>query len=204
MRVFLIAIPVLSGFLAAAHAETPRADPALVEKTVAATFSQAPEAWRARVVQDETQRQCSLSRNEPAPAEAAAIQAREAGTIEYPADGVVIGDWRRGAAIAQNGQGGQFSDAPGVASGGNCYACHQIDPKEISHGTLGPTLAGYGKSRDFGAEAARVVYAKIFNAQATWACSSMPRFGHNRVLNEQQIKDLTAYLMARDSPVNAP
>ena len=54
------------------------------------------------------------------------------------------------------------------------------------------------------AEAARAAYAKIYNPQAVLACSNMPRFGRNHVLNEQQIKDVTAYLMSRESPVNAP
>ena len=105
---------------------------------------------------------------------------------------------------AQNGRGGQFSDKPGTVSGGNCYACHQMDLKEISYGTIGPSLAGYGALRGFKAEAARDAFAKIFNAEAVLACSTMPRFGHNKVLTEQQIKDVTAYLMAPDSPVNTP
>ena len=33
------------------------------------------------------------------------------------------------------------------ANGGNCYACHQIDKKEISFGTIGPSLYQYGKLR---------------------------------------------------------
>jgi sulfur-oxidizing protein SoxX len=31
------------------------------------------------------------------------------------------------------------------ANGGNCYNCHQIDKKEISFGTIGPSLYNYGK-----------------------------------------------------------
>jgi sulfur-oxidizing protein SoxX len=30
----------------------------------------------------------------------------------------------------------------------------------------------------------------------------MPRFGHNRILSEQQIKDVVALLMDPDSPIN--
>jgi L-cysteine S-thiosulfotransferase len=42
----------------------------------------------------------------------------------------------------------------------------------------------------------------VYNAQAYTACSNMPRFGHNGILTEQQIKDVTALLMDPDSPVN--
>jgi sulfur-oxidizing protein SoxX len=34
-----------------------------------------------------------------------------------------------------------------VVNGGNCYNCHQIDKKEISYGTIGPSLYNYGKIR---------------------------------------------------------
>ena len=177
-------------------------DPARVDQAIAATFAHVPAGWETRVAQDETQRICSLRRNEPSVAEAEAINAREAKGVVVPAQ--VMGDWKRGEAIAQNGQGGQFSDPPGTASGGNCYACHQMAPAEISYGTLGPPLVGYGRVREFTAEAARAAYAKVFDAQALVACSNMPRFGHNGILSEQQIKDVVAFLFAKDSPVNAP
>jgi sulfur-oxidizing protein SoxX len=32
----------------------------------------------------------------------------------------------------------------------------------------------------------------------------MPRFGHNGVLSEEQIKDVVAYLFDPESPVNKP
>ena len=34
------------------------------------------------------------------------------------------------------------------------------------------------------------------------ACSNMPRFGANKVLNEKQIQDLVALLFDPESPVN--
>ena len=201
MRVLLVAALVAAP---CAWAQTPRVSQDQVEKVVAATFAGAAPEWRSRLKQDETQRICSTTRGNPSKAQAAAIQAREAKSIFFPADGDMMGDWKRGAAIAESGLGGQFSDPPSTVSGGNCYACHQMDPTEISFGTLGPSLAEYGRFHDFSADAARAVYAKIFDPEATLACSNMPRFGHNGILTEQQIKDLTAYLMARDSPVNAP
>jgi sulfur-oxidizing protein SoxX len=181
----------------AAMAQTPP-----VEKIVAETFADAPEAWKSRVVQDETQRLCSLRHNEPTKGEAEAIEAREKASIAIPPD--VMGAWKRGEEIAQNGRGGQFSDPPGTVSGGNCYACHQMAPTELSYGTLGPSLMNYGKVKDFSPAAARDAYAKVFNPQSVAACSTMPRFGRNGVLTEQQIKDVVAYLFDPASPVNAP
>ncbi|MFA5899073.1 MAG: sulfur oxidation c-type cytochrome SoxX [Hyphomicrobium sp.] len=158
--------------------------------------------WEKRLIQDETQALCSHERNMPSAGDAEKIMAREAATIIYPTDGNVVGDWREGEKVAQNGRGGQFSDAPETAHGGNCYACHQLAPAEVSYGTLGPSLAGYGKLHDYGPDAARIAYAKIYNAQATSACSNMPRFGAHEYLTEQQIKDVNAYLFDRESPVN--
>ena len=199
--------PLLLALLLAAPAAQaqplPPADPARVDAAIAATFANAPAAWQPRVTQDDTQRLCSLRRNDPTPAEAQAILARETATLAIPT-GPLLGDWRNGEKIAQNGQGGQFSDAPGTPSGGNCYACHQMAPAEISYGTLGPSLAGYGRLLDFKPEAARAAYAKVYNPQSALACSSMPRFGHNKILTEHQIKDIVAFLFAPESPVNAP
>src|SRR5262249_42907788 len=148
------------------------------------------------------QRLCSLYRNNPPPDVASAMRARAAASLVYPSDGIMIGDWKRGEAIAEDGRGGQFTDPPGRASGGNCYACHRMAPGEVSYGTLGPSLADYGRIRKFSAEAAREVYAKIYNSESVQPCSTMPRFGYHKLLNEQQIKDVTAYLMSPDSPVN--
>ena len=176
--------------------------PASTEAVIAAMWAKAPEDFAARIAQDETQALCTQTRNAPSPAEFEAIVARERKTIVYPADGQVTGDWKRGEKIAQSGAGGQFSDSAATAHGGNCYACHQMDPRELSYGTLGPSLAGYGRNRQSDAAAAKAAFAKIFNSQSVNACSGMPRFGANKFLDEQQIKDVTAYLMDKDSPVN--
>jgi sulfur-oxidizing protein SoxX len=42
----------------------------------------------------------------------------------------------------------------------------------------------------------------VFNPQSVLPCSNMPRFGYHKVLTVEQIKDVTAYLMSPDSPVN--
>ena len=158
--------------------------------------------YRRTVNQDETQRACSLSRNQPSNAEFDKILAREKAAIVFPADGVVLGKWQDGEKVAQIGTGGQFSDSATGPRGGNCYACHQMARVEVSYGTLGPSLQEYGKIRKYSADDAKAAYAKIYNAQSVLPCSNMPRFGHNKFLSEQQMKDVTAYLFDPESPVN--
>ena len=73
---------------------------------------------------------------------------------------------------------------------------------EISYGTIGPSLFQFGKTRGYTEEMRKYVYAKVYNSEAFNACSNMPRFGHNGILTEQQMKDLTALLLDPASPVN--
>lgn len=198
---FIIAAVLLTAAPAWAQ-QAANVEPAVVERIVKSTFPKAPDGWQNRVEQDETQRVCTLTRNEPGKAEAEKILAREQATIVYPADGKVIGDWRDGEKVAQNGRGGQFSDAPGTVSGGNCYGCHQLTAREVSFGTLGPSLRNYGKDRKFDPEEAKATYAKIFNSNSVMPCSNMPRFGYHKVLTEKQIKDVVGLLFDPESPVN--
>ena len=118
-----------------------------------------------------------------------------------PAGGL-MGDWKRAAKVAQNGRGSMWSDKPGEPAGGSCYNCHQLSPKEESFGTLGPSLYRFGAVRGNGPEVQKYVYGKIYNAKAYNLCSNMPRMGHSGTLTEQQIKDLTAYVLDPASPVN--
>jgi sulfur-oxidizing protein SoxX len=177
-------------------------DPARVERAVAAAWRNLPADLQARVEQDETMRLCSQYRNAPPPDVAAAIVAREKKNVAYPADGRFLGDWKKGEASALSGYGGRMGDDAKRGNGGNCYACHQLAPGEISYGTLGPSLLGYGKLKGTGAEAQKEVYARIYNGQATMACSTMPRFGHNGFLTIDEIKDAVAFLLDPNSPVN--
>ncbi|MGL4242909.1 MAG: sulfur oxidation c-type cytochrome SoxX, partial [Beijerinckiaceae bacterium] len=169
---------------------------------VASLWGKAPDAWKQRNTQDETQKICSATNNSPSDAEAKAIVARELAAVKLPADGKVMGDWKRGQQVAQRGSGGQFSDQPDTYRGGNCYACHQLSKQEVSYGTLGPSLQEYGKLKDFKPDEAKAAYAKIYNAQSVLACSNMPRFGHTGFLSEQQMQDVIAYLFDPESPVN--
>ena len=146
---------------------------------------------------------CSAANNAPSAADAKAISAREAGRIEYPADGQLLGDWKKGETIAQSGYGLRFTDYPARnPNGGNCYACHQMTKAEVSYGTIGPSLLEYGKIRKFAEADTRAAYVKIYNSHAAFPCSLMPRFGTSAILTVEQIKDITALLMSPESPVN--
>lgn len=179
-----------------------RAPAATVDAYVKSTFGKTPPEWQARIQPDDSLAACNLHRNDtPSPVSAEIIK-RELAKVTYPADGKFVGNWKEGVKVAENGRGGQFSDPAGTVSGGNCLACHQMDPKELSYGTLGPSLAAYGKERKFDPEEAKNAFTKIFNSQAVVPCSNMPRFGSNKVLSEQQIKDVVGYLFDPESPVN--
>lgn len=174
-----------------------------VEAAIKAAFPNPSPEWQPRLVQDETMMQCSVHENTPPANVFEQIQKREAATITYPEDNKLVGDWKRGERLAQSGYGLRFTDYPARnPNGGNCYACHQLTKQEVSFGTIGPSLLGYGKVRDFTPETTKAVYDKIYNPHATAACSLMPRFGANRVLTLEQIRDLVALLMDPASPVN--
>jgi sulfur-oxidizing protein SoxX len=178
-------------------------DSAKIDAMIAAAFPTAPADWRPRLDQDETMKQCSMHHNLPPKAVGDAIMAREKARIEYPADGQLIGDWKKGEAVAQSGYGLRFTDYPQRQPiGGNCYACHQLTRAEVSYGTIGPSLLNYGKIRNFGEAETKAVYDKIYNAQVSYPCSNMPRLGTHKVLTIEQIKDLVALVMSPDSPVN--
>ncbi len=178
------------------------ADPATVEAYLKSTFGKAPPEWQARIVPDETLQVCNTYHNNVPSAEADKIVKRELAKVVYPADGKLLGDWKAGKKVANNGRGGQFSDKPDTVSGGNCYACHQLEKSEVSYGTLGPSLTNYGKDRKFAPDEIKNAFTKIYDSQAVLACSNMPRFGANKVLSEEQIKDLVALLFDPESPVN--
>jgi sulfur-oxidizing protein SoxX len=182
----------------------PAVDRAKVDATVKAAFPTAPAAWAPRLAPDETMQQCSAHKNVPPKPVAEAIQAREQASIQYPADGKFIGDWKKGEALAQSGFGLRFTDYPpgNRTNGGNCYACHQLSKAEVSYGTIGPSLLAYGRIRNFGEAETKAAYEKIYNPQAAYPCSLMPRLGANKVLTIEQIKDAVALLMSPDSPVN--
>jgi len=158
--------------------------------------------WASRLVQDNLQKACSQTHNKVDKELAAEIQSAAKASVKYPEDGKLLGDWKNGEKIAQDGAGLRYNDKVDAPSGGNCYACHQIDKKELAYGTIGPSLAEYGKLHDFKDDAIKATYDKIYNSHAAVPCSNMPRFGAQGILTIQQIKDVTALLMDKESPVN--
>jgi len=195
-----------AAFLAAAPALAQQPTPAnaaRVDAAIKSAFPKVPEDWRPRLAPDVTMKECTAYGNSPPPAAAEAIQKREAAAIQYPSDGKLMGDWKKGEALAQSGYGLRFTDYPPArTNGGNCYACHQLTKKELSYGTIGPSLQGYGKIRKFSTADIKAVYEKIYNAHVAFPCSNMPRFGANKILTMDQIKDIVALIMSPESPVN--
>jgi sulfur-oxidizing protein SoxX len=183
----------------------PAADDKTFDAMLQAGFRNAGTVTTDRLKQDETQAFCS----DPAKANAAAsakqaeaIEKANLATVKYPADGKFLGDWKNGEKIAQSGRGLTWTDAANQPNGGNCYNCHQLDPKEISYGTIGPSLYQYGKLKGNSEQTVRETWAKIFNSKSSNACSNMPRFGHMGILKEQELKDILALLLDPESPVN--
>ena len=168
-----------------------------------ASFKENGQAKLDRLDQDDTQRLCSLYAGKQIPKDVLArIEAQNLASIKYPADGKLVGDWKNGERIAQEGRGKQFSDDPKGPVGANCYACHQLAPQELSYGTIGPSLYQFGKLRGYNDETRKYAWGKVFNPDAYAACSNMPRFGHNGILTEAQIRDVVALLVDPASPVN--
>jgi len=193
-RIFLIAVLVAPLALA-------DPTPQDVQKLMQRDFHARGQAGMDRVVQDGVQRVCTESGDQPPVGLAKSLEADQMKSIVYPS-GSLMGDWKRGESIAQNGRGLQWTDKPGAAAGGSCYNCHQLSPQEASFGTLGPSLRQFGKVRGNGQEIQRYVYGKIYNAKAFNLCSQMPRLGLSGTLTEEQIKDLVALLLDPSSPVN--
>jgi sulfur-oxidizing protein SoxX len=177
------------------------ADRAGAAATIKRTFHPRGIATLDRLNQDELQRACTEYDNNPPPEVAKRLEGAQLATIKYPADGKLLGDWKRGERIAQSGRGLTWSDKPGL-TGGSCYNCHRIGPNENSFGTVGPSLYQFGKVRGYGPDIQKYAYGKIYNAKAFTACSAMPRFGPVGGLTEQEIQDLVALLMDPASPVN--
>jgi sulfur-oxidizing protein SoxX len=174
------------------------------------SFSSRGIATVDRLNQDLGQSACS-SNKAPDSATADKIMAEALASVQWPAGGQYFGDWKRAEKLAQSGVGMAWNNpsADPKNNGGQCYNCHQIDKKEISYGTIGPSLWNYGKNRGVtdiasptSAPIVQYTWVKLWNSKAYSACSNMPRFGHMKLLNEQQLQDLMALLLDPKSPVN--
>lgn len=173
------------------------------DHVIKSSWQNVPENMKGRLVQDETQKICSAGRDNPSKEMIARAEALAKATpVVLPKDGNMMGDWKKGEASAQSGFGQRVGDATTRPNGGNCYACHQMTKKELSYGTLGPSLLGYGKVRGNSPAMVKYTYEKIYNPHIYSGCSNMPRFGHNGILTPEQIADAVALLLDPKSPVN--
>ncbi|MBD3797475.1 MAG: sulfur oxidation c-type cytochrome SoxX [Campylobacterales bacterium] len=175
------------------------------EQTVNESWTRSTPEERKRLVQDYSNKVCSAYKDKPTPELAAKIKQFNKELINYPQEGIKLGDWKNGAKLARSGYGMRIGkihpDTGKKPNGGNCYACHALDPNEPAAGNLGPKLTGYG-ARGTSEPIMKYTYEKIYNAHAFYACSGMPRFGVHNVLTSKQIADIMAYLMDPKSPVN--
>jgi L-cysteine S-thiosulfotransferase len=180
------------------------------KEMIKASFRGEGIASADRISQDLSQSACS-SDKAPADSVAKQIESTSLASVKWPTNGVYTGDWKEGEKLAQSGRGMTWTDptAETKNNGGNCYNCHEIDRKELSYGTIGPSLWNYGKLRGVKALAdpasapiVQYTWGKLWNSKAYTACSNMPRFGHMKILDENQIRHIMALLLDPASPVN--
>ncbi|MGH8721750.1 MAG: sulfur oxidation c-type cytochrome SoxX, partial [Burkholderiales bacterium] len=100
----------------AAMQPNPRADAlALMQRD----FHAEGIAGMDRLKEDDVQAACNKHTDNPPAEVAKKLQARQYAAIKWPADGKLLGDWKSGEKIAQNGRGMTWRDKGGV--GGGCY-----------------------------------------------------------------------------------
>jgi sulfur-oxidizing protein SoxX len=189
--------------LASCASSTPSREESM--QVVKGSFKERGIAKLDRLNQSELQQVCSDAslNNKDLPKDVRErLEKQQMATIKFPADGKFLGDWKAGERVAQTGVGLQWTDNDKTVNGGNCYACHQLSPQEVSFGNIGPSLQGYGKLRGNSEAVVKYTWGKIWNTHAFNACSSMPRFGDAGILTEAQIKDVMALLLDPNSPVN--
>lgn len=175
------------------------------EGMVKSGFTASP-AHAKRLEQDRSQQICSKIAGAPlTQAEAAEVVKLARASIQYPASGKLVGDWKVGNKLAHDGAGDRILRGKlekRKENGGLCQNCHALAPGEINVGNVGPSLTGYGAQRGNSEAVARLTYERIYNGWAYAPCSNMPRLGANRHLTPEQITHLVAYLLDPASPIN--
>lgn len=179
----------------------------LGEKMVAGSYPGMPESLTRRAVQDRAQQICTkIGGAKLTQEEAAEVVRLSRESIQYPASGGLVGDWKTGARLAFAGQGGRIIGGrveKAKENGALCSNCHALAPKEFNVGNIGPSLTGYGAQRGNSEAVARLTYERIYNAWAYSPCSNMPRLGVSGHLTLDQITHVVAYLIDPQSPVNS-
>ena len=211
-KAYLRVVALTAAPLVAGCAMTPSAQDidVAVANAIKSSFREQGDAKLDRLTLDASNQACSDSQGAALEEKLGkAIEEANLKTVKFPADGKLLGNWAEGEKIAQSGRGLTWTDKAADANGGSCYNCHQISKSEMSYGSIGPSLYNYGKLRgitDPTAAASKPIvdytWGKLWNSKAYNACSGMPRFGHAKILTEQQIKDVMALLLDPQSPVN--
>jgi len=134
------------------------------------------------------QAMCSRYRNRLPPEVLGSFIEEQRKTIKYPADGRLMGDWKKGEAIYN------------TLARGNCFSCHVGSPLNIG-GNVGPSLEKYGQ-RGTSEAVQKYTYEVIYNTWAYFPCTVMYRFGHNGLLKPEEIADVVAYLLDPASDFN--
>jgi sulfur-oxidizing protein SoxX len=178
----------------------------MAEKMVSEDFTAPTPALLKRLVQDRSQQICSkIGDARLTQEEAAEVVTLARASIQYPASGKLVGDWKIGDALAHDGagdriQGGRLEKRK--ENGALCQNCHPLAPDEINVGNVGPSLTGYGLQRGNSEAIAKLTYERIYNPWAYSPCSTMPRLGANRHLTPEQVTHMVAYLLDPASPIN--
>jgi sulfur-oxidizing protein SoxX len=175
------------------------------EKMVSEGFTTSP-VFAKRLVQDRSQQICSKIAGAPlTQQEAAEVVKLARASMQYPASGKLVGDWKVGDKLAHDGAGDRILRGKlekRKENGGLCQNCHALAPGEINVGNVGPALTGYGLQRGNSEAIAKLTYERIYNAWAYSPCSNMPRLGATRHLTPEQITHMVAYLLDPASPIN--
>ena len=135
-----VALSILAGVTWAAGDD--KAIQALVDQYISTGYQQGDKQHLERLKQDETLKICSETRNKPSDEQAKAIVEREKASIKYPEK--MLGSWEKGKEVFNTGFGMRVGvimpDKADKPRGGNCYACHAADPKEVAAGNIGTTI----------------------------------------------------------------
>lgn len=99
--------------------------------------------------------------------------------IRVTLGGPLNGDPARGKALANE------------RSKGNCVACHLVQGAE-QPGSKGPDLSAYGTWQRSDAE----TYALVYDMRWRNPDTVMPPIGTNQILNDQELRDVVAFLQA--------
>ena len=178
----------------------------MTEKMVSEDFTAPTPALLKRLAQDQSQKICSkIGDAKLTQEEAAEVVKLARASIQYPASGKLVGDWKIGDDLAHDGagdriQGGSLEKRK--ENGGLCQNCHALAPGEINVGNVGPSLTGYGLLRGNSEAIAKLTYERIYNAWAYSPCANMPRLGATRHLTPEQVTHMVAYLLDPASPIN--